>query len=209
MRKYIYLWVALFCAAVVYSQEALLMFTIDYKSENNCNAVLLHANEAVTVDWGNGQQETLSPERNRIVLHHEFSLDKEYIVKIFGAPEAVTGFELFDDTDITSVVTGAGCQIELFHYCYGLSNLDIQSAEKVKELYLGNGNITSLDLATNPNLEYLDLYNNPIAKDKKALLAMIESLPDRSGKEPGTLVINMGDFPRYKALCERKNWMLK
>lgn len=210
MKRYIYSLLVLLFVLPAYSQqgEPLITYTISYKAENSCNAIMLHGNKGVTVDWGNGQKESLSPDSDRMTLYYQYPADGEYTVRVFGEPDAVQTMELYDDTDVTSVLFGNGCEIE-FLSCYGLSQLDISTAIRAKSLHLGGGKLATLNLTANPDIEYLNLYENPIAKDKVALLEMIESLPDRSGKESGTLVIGMGNFPRHKAICERKNWIVK
>lgn len=191
MKRLIYLSLCLFLAATAHSQqnELLLTYVISYKAEA-LNAILLrNANSPVTVDWGNGKTETVRPDQgNDIGLHHAYAEDGEYTVNVFGTPADIRQFELFDDTRVTSITAAPACRVEVFTYCHGITHIDIGNAKEVR---------------------YISLYDNPISTDKDALLQLIESLPDRTGREPGTLYINMGNYPRFKLLCERKNWEIQ
>lgn len=210
MKRFIYsLLASLLITGMAYGQQEKLLFTytINYQVEM-LNVVILYANNNITVDWGNGDKEVISPSFDqRIELSHPFLSDGTYKISVFGNPDAVQKVELADHTDIVSIILGNG--IEELAFGYGLSQLDVSFATELKSLDCWKSTFSSLNLSNNPKLTYINLKENPIGKDKVALLDMVESLPDRTGKEPGILEVEIGNFPRHRAICSRKNWILR
>ncbi|GEM_PF-4313397 len=205
MKRLLYIAIYLLFVLSTFSQqkEVFIKYTIDYKNDNLCNIIGLQSTGNITANLGNGTGE------NVYTGEHPYLGNGKYEVTISGgADAAVTSFAMCDDIHISAISISEYCKLEELG-CHGLSYMDVFNAKELTILCNMNGGITSLDLSGNPNLKYINIYDNPIAKDKVALLEMIESLPDRTGKEPGTLVINMGNFPRHKAICERKNWVIK
>ncbi|MDH6358694.1 hypothetical protein [Parabacteroides sp. PF5-9] len=209
MKRLIYIIVCLLSSITIYSQsQSLLTYKVNYDKNSLCNNVSLSLTGDLTVDWGDGQKEMFAGSMNRILLDHAYASDGEYLITLYGLPESITEFQACDAVQIISLELSANCKIAKL-YGFNVTHLDISKADGLTDLNWTGSAVTSLDLSGHSNIEKVHLSGNPIAKDKVALLEMIESLPDRTGKEPGTLVIDMGDYPRHKAICERKNWVVQ
>ena len=109
-----------------------------------------------------------------------------------------------DVSDCTSL-TELGCSSNQ------LTSLDVSDCTSLTSLGCSNNQLTSLDLSQDTALTTLYCYNNRI--NEEAMTKLVNSLPDRTGKSPGTFkVMASGSYeknqcrPSDLAIAKEKNW---
>ena len=101
-----------------------------------------------------------------------------------------------------------------------LEKVDFSANQNLKTINLSNSGLTTLDLTQNDLLEVVDIYNSGINNKNNfsacGLDSLYNSLPDRTGKTPGTIrVIYSIAIPNSndgagsnKDIAKQKNWIV-
>ena len=89
--------------------------------------------------------------------------------------------------------------------------IDLSQLTALEEIDLHGNNLTKVDFSHNKNLKEIMLYENQITGEN--MTALVESLPDRTGKETGKLYLKIADEDDESAIllsdiaiAEGKNW---
>ena len=83
---------------------------------------------------------------------------------------------------------------------------DLSNLPKLERLVAKGNQLTKLNLSVSTNLKYVELIQNQL--DAAAINALLESLPDRTGKSPGQLYLagNPGSGKGQYKIARDKNW---
>ncbi len=87
-----------------------------------------------------------------------------------------------------------------------IETIDLSNNPLLVELWCNSNQLTSLDFSNNPMLNYVACENNPFMSDQAAVVALANSLPDRTGLTSGG-VLNIGSGWNWiSTICTAKNW---
>ncbi len=92
-----------------------------------------------------------------------------------------------------------------------LRTFSFSGCTSLKELYCSGNNISSnfMKVIDCPSLEAIDFSGNPFMLNETGLKNFANSLPDRTGKNMGTLIFNAseeGGTNWIRSICDSKNW---
>lgn len=163
--------------------------------------------EEITVDWGDGNTETIPLGG----IAHDYSDGKvEHNIIIKGKVTSLTCHRAqlsFLDISKNTALTYLNC------YDNQLTELDVSKNTALTELNCTDNQISSLDFSHNPELYYMDCDNNLVERNQDSVLSLVGSLRDRTGMTQGYIGINgdnyPGDIKALAATCRQKNWQLK
>jgi Leucine-rich repeat (LRR) protein len=118
--------------------------------------------QTVTIDWGDGNIESLTPQGGGLVLWHEYANPNIQTVTL-----KTSGFTYLDISHyagLTHELNLGKCPQLSYLYCSDihLANLDVSKSTALTELYCSNNQITSLDVSKNTALTGLYCHNNQI-----------------------------------------------
>ena len=108
-------------------------------------------------------------------------------------------------------LTFDGNPIDIELYNNEITEIDLSQLTALEKINLGINKLTKVDFSHNKNLKKISLFNNQITGEN--MTALVESLPDRTGKEVGKLYLkNCAEDDKSAillsdiAIAEGKNW---
>ena len=91
-----------------------------------------------------------------------------------------------------------------------ISQLDVSENHKLRSLDITGTQIANLDVSSCPDINVIILSPNdpPIRGDQAAMISFANSLPDRTGKDAGLLVLHH-TYDWIQDICNAKNWTME
>lgn len=93
-----------------------------------------------------------------------------------------------------------------------LANLELNNHPNLVYLHCADNRLNALNVSYCPNIFFIRCYNNPFTDSSSELISFANSLPDRMGKEVGSLIIVPWDMVDIepalivRPIAESKNW---
>lgn len=106
-------------------------------------------------------------------------------------------------------------KLKTLHCTYNqIDSLDVSNCLALEEFYCANNQIAYLKISNQSALIAIDCRNNPFEKVANAVLNFIQGLPDRNGKDQGSIwfspsINESGCLTTVQTFCTIFNWELK
>ena len=217
-------------------KDYLAKMVIDVPHYDNLSIGLgLDRDNAVFIDWGNGNVSNQNHISSNGYYYNYNIYDSpgKYTITIYGDTEALVAismsipagsyckYESLDVSECThlrdlsirnnnllSTLDVSNCPLlESLSFSGTLiETIDLSNNPLLVELWCNSNQLTSLDFSNNPMLNYVACENNPFMSDQAAVVALANSLPDRTGLTSGG-VLNIGSGWNWiSTICTAKNW---
>ena len=176
---------------------------------NNNRVSFSATTEKITIDWGDGKIDQLTPNGVNQIFSHTYPnsslqtiyIESEKLVK-FG------GLSYYNDVSGTfkELYFGEMNGLEIFDACCsGLTVLEIKKANSLKEIFCSSNQLSSLNVSGLTSLRFLDCGSNQLTSN--ALNSLFESLPNRPAKDGGICFDgNPGSKGCNEAIAQNKGW---
>jgi len=171
-----------------------------YPDKNN-NVFFYAMTQKITIDWGDGTIDNLTPNGVGKSYSHVYSNQNLQTVKV--NTENMTG-------DVSAVVNSGGTISTTYHFGFemmaGLQEIEFGNCLELKVIECRGNQLTALDVSKCTALIYLDCSYNQLSAS--ALNALFNSLPTRKSEDEATISIfeNPGSPTCDKTIATKKGW---